>query len=383
MKIAIDINGITARSGLANYLRLLVPALAAEDRENDYLLYLHSWTPPELPPGLLKDAPNFSLAAQRLPQKAELLGERVLGLRLAEPFLLRRGVDVFHGPSNVLPRLSRIPSVLTLHHYMSPAHPLFSKHLGLAERFYFRQTDASLEEAAHVITDSDYTRGEVLNRFGLPPDRLTTICPGPAEPAPAPAPARMDEILSSYGLGRGYFLFVGPINERKNLPRLLEAFALALKERPGLKLAVAGDGDPAYMARVKRNAAELGLGAAVAFTGRTGPEQAAALYAGALALCYPSLFEGFGYPPLEAMAAGCPVLASRAASIPEVVGGAGLLFDPENPAEMAGAMLKLAGDPAAREALIAAGRARLPFFSWSKVARETIAIYRKAYAARK
>ncbi len=380
MKIAIDINGISERSGLANYLRLLIGALAEEDRENQYLLYLHSWGLRELRDLRLPRAGNFSLLTQRLPQRAELLGERVIGLRLVEPFLRRHGVDVFHGPSNVLPLLRGIPSVLTLHHYMSPDHPFFSRHLGASERFYFKLTDDSLKEASRVITVSDYTRKDILSRFSLDPARVKTVYEGPSELPPAPGAARVDEILAGYGLGRGYILFVGPINERKNLPRLLQAFSAVLKAVPGLRLAVAGDGAPSYMETIKRLAA--GLGGSVVFTGRTGPEQAAALYAGAAALCYPSLFEGFGYPPLEAMAAGCPVLASRAASIPEVVGGAGILFDPDNPGEIADAILAVVRDPGRREALAAAGRARLGEFSWAKAARATLAVYREALAGR-
>ena len=379
MNIAIDINGITAGGGLGNYLRQFVPALAQADKDNRYFLYLHSWNPPALPRGTVPDTPNFSLITQRLPQKAELLGERLLGLRLIEPFLLRRGIDVFHGPANILPRLRRIRSVLTLHHYMSPEDRFFSTHLGPMERFYFRATDASLTEATQIMTDSEFTRRDALGRFPLDPARVTTVYAGPSGLPPAPAPGRVREILAAYGLTERYLLFVGPINERKNLPRLLKAFALARASAPGLILAVSGDGAPAYMGIIKAWVGQLGLGPYVVFTGRTSAEQAAALYAGAAALCYPSLFEGFGYPPLEAMAAGCPVAASKAASIPEIVGKAGLLFDPENTAEMAAAIVRVSTDEALRAGLIASGREQAAGFSWLKAAREAVRIYGRAY----
>ncbi|HAT71231.1 MAG TPA: hypothetical protein DCS63_00245 [Elusimicrobia bacterium] len=378
MNIAIDINGITATSGLANYLRLLIKALAAADSENRYLLYLHSWKLPLLKPGMIPESHNFSVITQRVPQQAELIGERLLGLKLAEPFLLRHGVEVFHGASNILPKLSRIKSVLTLHHYISPDHPLFSKHLGRMERFYFHATDASLAEASHIITVSDYTRSCIINRFALEPAKVTTIYEGPSEQPPAPARERVAELMRAYGLTGSYLLFVGPISEHKNLPRLLEAFALVRASVPGLKLVVSGNGNPRYLAFVRERTAALGLAGDTVFTGRTTPEQLAALYAGAAALCYPSLFEGFGYPPLEAMSTGCPVAASNAASIPEVVGEAGLLFDPENTAEMAAAILK-AADKELRAGLIAAGRQQAGKFSWEKTARDTIGIYSKVY----
>jgi glycosyltransferase involved in cell wall biosynthesis len=381
MNIAIDINGITATSGLANYLRLLIKGLAAADRKNRYFLYLHSWNLPLLPPGTVPAQPNFSVITQRVPQQAELIGERLLGLKLAEPFLLKHGIDVFHGPSNILPKLSRIKSVLTLHHYMPLDHPFFSKHLGRMERFYFRATDNSLAEAAHVITVSEYTRRYIVDRFALDPAAVTAIHEGPSEQPPAPAPGRVRELLAGFGLTGEYLLFVGPINERKNLLRLLDAFALAGASLAGVKLAVSGDGAPSYMALVKDRVDELGLRSRVIFTGRTGPEQAAALYAGAAALCYPSLFEGFGYPPLEAMAAGCPVAASNATAIPEVVGKASLLFDPENTEEMAAALVRAATDKELRAGLIAAGRQRAADFSWDKTAAATLAVYEKLYAS--
>lgn len=381
MKIAIDINGITACSGLANYMRLLIKSLAAADAANRYYLYLHSWNLPALPPGLIPDAPNFSLITQKLPQTAELLGERLLGLRLVEPFLLRLGIDLFHGPSNTLPRLSRIKSVLTLHHYMPLGHPFFSKDMGSIEKFYFRATDASLTEATRVITDSEYTRRDAIKIFSLDPARVTTVYAGPSEQPPPPQAGRAAEILGAYGLTGGYLLFVGPINERKNLPRLLEAFALARAAGRDLKLAVSGDGAPSYLALIKEKTAALGLADRVVFTGRTDAAQSAALYAGAAALCYPSLFEGFGYPPLEAMAAGCPVIASNAASIPEIVGDGGLLFDPEDTAGMAGAILKVTGDEALRAGLIAAGKIQAGKFSWQKTAAEILAVYGQAYNA--
>lgn len=379
MNVAIDINGITAVSGLANYLRLLIRSLAEADHENHYFLYLHSRNFPELPPGTIPRRPNFTVIKQRLPQQAELAAERLLGLKLIEPFLLKNGIDVFHGPSNVLPRLGRIKSVLTIHHYMGLADPLFWKGLGRMERLYFKATEYSLTEASRVIADSDHTRRDVISRFQLAPGGVTTVRPGPSEMPPAPAAERIREILAGFGLTGSYVLFVGPINERKNLPRLLEAFAAARASAPGLRLAVSGDGAPAYVAAMKEKASELGLGGAVVFTGRIGLEQVSALYAGALALCYPSLFEGFGYPPLEAMAAGCPVLASNAASIPEVVGDAGILFDPENTAEIAKAILRVTQDPGLRTGLAKAGKEQAAAFSWEKAARETLGIYRKVY----
>jgi glycosyltransferase involved in cell wall biosynthesis len=384
MRIALDINGILENSGLGNHIRMLVRGLAAVDRENEYLLYLHQWGTGRLA-GLgdaLPKAANFSLLKLRVPDLPLMLAEHGLGLRVTDGLLAGRGIDVFHGPANLIPLTRRIPTVLTVHHYIGPGHEFFHGAAPWRQRFYFSATDASIKLAGHIITVSENTKTDVEAAFGVPPERVTAIHAGEPEIRP-PAPDTAQKVRARYGLPEKFVLFSGPLNERKNLGGFLRAFASVHGRCPGLKLVVTGSGAPAFMAGIRELISALGLTEDVTFSGLVAKDDLPGLYAASEFLAYPSLFEGFGYPPLEAMICGTPVLASNVTSIPEIVGEAALLADPRSESSMAGAIERLYSDQALRRELVEKGRVRAAGFSWRSNAAETVKIYRKVYAARR
>jgi len=232
-----------------------------------------------------------------------------------------------------------------------------------------------------VLTFSEHTRRDVASRLGLPLERIRAIPLAAHEQfRPVPDPAARHAVLSRCGLAdRPYILAVGRLEARKNLVRLVEAFALLRRGEPGLshRLVLAGEKGwegEAIFSTVRR----LGLDGEVCWIDFVPFADLPALLSGADLLVHPSLYEGFGLPPLEAMACDTPVVASQTTSLPEVVGGAGLLADPYSPASFAAAMRAVLTDAALAAELRARGRERVRKFTWEQTARLTLAAYEEA-----
>ncbi len=230
--------------------------------------------------------------------------------------------------------------------------------------------------ARKVVTTSEYSKRTLLRHYGGPAERYRVV---PCAPSRSFQPIhdgdRIQTALGRYQIDpeARYLLYVGGLSPHKNLPRLIEAFAAS--ERPELRFVIVGDlGDVfrTQIPEIREAVARHQVGLRVQFAGFVPDEDLACLYNAALALVQPSLIEGFGLPPVEAMACGVPVLASRAGSLPEVIGDAGLFFDPLKVHEMSAAIDRIAGDAALRAelALRAAARARL--FRWSTAARRVV-----------
>jgi glycosyltransferase involved in cell wall biosynthesis len=232
-----------------------------------------------------------------------------------------------------------------------------------------------------VLTDAEATRTEVVRRLGIPPARIRAV-PLAAGPAyrPVEDPERVAEVRGRYGLPEHYFLYLGGFDERKNLTTLFRAVAEARRREPGLPPLVVAGALPARETPLipdpRRLAREAGLDGGVTFPGRIAEEAKPALYSGALAFLFPSRYEGFGLPVLEAMACGAPVIAACATSLREVVGEAGLLVSPDDVAGWADAIVQLARNEELRRGLRALGLNRAAQFSWERTARETAAAYR-------
>ncbi len=223
----------------------------------------------------------------------------------------------------------------------------------------------AVEAASVVICISHTTRRDLVETFGTDEAKIVVTHLAPSidrsmAGGPEPVP------------DRPFVLFVGNRPRYKNFEGLLAAFAGARAELPELTLAVVGD---AFTKIEARGISERGLDDAVHLVGRVSDHHLAKLYSCSLCLAYPSLYEGFGLPPLEAMACGTVVVASARGSIPEVVGDAGVLVDPEDPAEMARALVSVATDTSLRSRLVAAGSERVGRFSWDDLARQTLAVY--------
>jgi glycosyltransferase involved in cell wall biosynthesis len=351
------------RSGIGRYTRALVEALVDGDRAVDWVLYLDR-PARDLPP---RAEPRV------LPWPQRLLWTHWAAAR----DLRRRPVDLFHGVTGFeLPRGGACRLVTTVHDLIPLRFPSLTP---WRHRWAVRLLlPGALRRAARVIAVSRATREEVLDRYRLPPERVVVV-PEAAHPrfAPPPAPERA-RVRARHGLPGPYVLFVGLLEPKKNLGILLRAVArLRRRERfRGTTLAIAGAAGWG-LGDLAGEAAGLGVGDLVRLLGPVPDQDLPALYAEALAFVFPSLWEGFGLPVLEAMASGTPVIATCRGAVPEVAGDAALLVEPEvDP--VADALDRLLGDPALRERLREAGCRRARTFSWERAAAETLAVYHAA-----
>jgi glycosyltransferase involved in cell wall biosynthesis len=287
------------------------------------------------------------------------------------------GVELLHEPHYTLPLGWSGPAVVTIHdlihlrfpRFFPPGVPLYARAVaGLAVR-----------RARLVIADSQSTRDDVVERLGADAARVRVIPLGVSAALSRRAPAEVEAWLRERSLPAGYLLYVGARKGHKNLGLLLETLArLAPASRPPLVLS----GPPWSAADpLARLAARHGLGGAIHFAGDLPDERAlACLYSGAALYLHPSLCEGFGLPPLEAMACGTPVLSSNGGALPETMGRAGVLLPPDDPEAWAGTVAALLGDRARREALVALGLERAGSFRWERTAQRTLDVYEEAVA---
>jgi len=371
LHIAIDASrlAVAERTGTERYSYELLAALARVDRRSRYTLYTNG-----LPAALPPLGPNMALCSIPLPR---LWTHARLG-----PALLRARPDVAFIPAHVVP-LARPPAaVVTIHDLGYLAFP--DAHTARRRLELHLTTLWSVRAARRVIAISAATRDDLLRRYGADPARVAVVHHGLAGAQfRPPNPNEIAAARARHGLERPYFLYVGTVQPRKNLERLIAAFAQAAGAGAlGEAELVLGGRRGWLSAPIERKAAELGLAGRVRFPGYLPDADLPALLGGALAFAFPSLYEGFGLPVLEAMACGAPVLTSATSSLPEVAGDAALLVDPRDTAAIAAGLARLAADPALRADLRARGMARAAGFTWERCARETLAILRDAAGER-
>jgi glycosyltransferase involved in cell wall biosynthesis len=357
MKIAID-----ARKwrdyGIGTYVRNLVRHLAHLDRETTYFLFCD-----RADQATLRDlAENFVPIVD---------GSSGYGIQehVSIPLKVRRlGADLLHSPHYVLPLLARGRAVVTIHDCI---HLLFPEYLPnrLAPRYAREMMGSAIRRSDLVLTVSEASRRDILSFYpSTSPDRVEVV-PNAIDEAilKEPGEEEMERVRERYQIRGRFVLYAGNIKPHKNLERLIAAFGL-LKQRPGhedLKLLIIGDEVNKYGA-LRRSVEAAGVRQDVRFFGFVPERTLAALYRLAAAFAFPSLYEGFGLPPLEAMACGTPVLTSRISSLPEVVGDAALLVDPYSVEDIAVGLERLLGDDVLRAALVERGRARVGQFSWER-----------------
>ena len=288
-------------------------------------------------------------------------------------------VDVIHAPAYTAPFWAPAPVVLTIHDVSYARHPEWYPY----RRDWVRQAfyRYSARTAAQIITDSTFSAAEIQAAYSVDRGRLSVVPLGvdgrfgPLDPAQAADLPR--------GVEAPYLLHVGDLHERRNLPVVVEALAAARAQRDAyrrLTLVLAGV-DRGVGDALDAMARAAGASGLVVRLGPVGETELQALYQRASALVYPSLYEGFGLPPLEAMACGLPVIASNAASMPEVVGDAGILLDPLDVGAWTDAIVRVVGDESLRERLRARGVQRAAGFTWARTARRTLDVYRRAAGA--
>ncbi len=362
--IAVDARKL-ADFGIGTYLRGLLLALARIDSASRYLL-LAPRSARDLLPGL---PGNFSW-----------IDEDARGYSLREQWSLSRHLarvrpDLFHSPHYVLP--ARIPArlVVTIHDLIHLAFPEFLPH-PLAVYYARLLLRRAVRRADRIVTVSAATAADLGQRLGVARERIDVIWNGVDDGFRRRLKApELERALAAFGLAPGYFLFLGNPKPHKNLERVVRAFA---RLPPGERLVVAGGS--AVAPDLRQWARELGLGESLVTLGRIEPKRLPALVQGAVALVFPSLYEGFGLPLVEAMAAGTPAIASTTPALAEIAGGAAELVDALDVGAIAAAMARLAADPARRSELTRAGLVRSEAFRWETCAASTLAVYRRVLA---
>ncbi|MCC6168708.1 MAG: glycosyltransferase family 4 protein [Caldilineaceae bacterium] len=298
--------------------------------------------------------------------------------------VLRRPPDVLFVPSHVVPwrrpprRLP--PTVVTIHDL---GYTLFPEAHPRGQRLYLRwSTRWSAQAATRVIAISQATARDLVRDTGIDPAKLRVIYEAPA-PLPNPSADAIAAARARYGLARPYALYVGTLQPRKNLARLIDAYArLRATHAVSWDLVLAG-GAGRLSAPILQQAQASPWAVSIHLPGYVQDTDLPGLMAGAHLFCFPSLHEGFGLPVLEAQALGVPVMTANNSALPEIAGDAALLVDPTDVEAMAAAMLRLSQDDALRARLIAAGFANMQRFSWEKAAVETLAVLQEAAAVRK
>lgn len=357
------------RAGVSHYIEQVLLHLAQIDRANHYTVY----TTRGLDQAALGLPANFVVKPSRLPTINPRV--RIPWEQGIAPLLLRGTTDLYHGCLNVAPLLSPVPTVITIHDL---AFIRFPQTFRAYNRIYLDlATRLSARRASRILAVSEHTKREVVGLLGIPPERVI-VTPNAARSHFRPsAPAAIEQLRARHGLPERFVLYVGTLEPRKNLTTLLEAFALVSRSVPDVPLLIGGGKGWMYepiFARLE----QLNLRDRVKFAGYLPEEELPLWYAAATVFVFPSIYEGFGMPPLEAMACGTPVITSNTSSLPEVVGDAGLMVAPTDTIGLAEAIRRVLVDADLRTELRQRGLARARRFSWADTAAKTLVAYREA-----
>jgi glycosyltransferase involved in cell wall biosynthesis len=355
------------QAGIGQYILQLVQGLAGLTKPNLQKTSVHElWVlrsrkaPPLELPSWVRQAKLWTPSHHRLESTAlrvELAGKRL---------------DLLHSPDFIPPFGGRFHSVITIHDLNFIHYPQF---LTAESARYYGQIHRAVERADHILTDSNWTRDDVINHFDVPPERVTTVhlAAGP-DYRPITDRQEIRRAVTRYGLPSSYIIFVGTLEPRKNVPTLLKALRGLHDQGYDAHLAIVGRKGWLYE-DIFSAVTDLKLADCVHFLENVTNQDLARLYSAACCLALPSFYEGFGLPPLEAMACGTPVVVSNRSSLPEVVGDAGLIIDPDSPEELGEALRRLLEDSELRSSLGQQGLMRSSEFSWRRAAHQTMTVY--------
>src|SRR5436309_3281673 len=363
MRIALDVSPLARnRAGIGTYVAHLLTSLVRLAPEHEFLLY----TPDALPK---KDYSFFNAQPHvRIIRCPTLL----MGLRARWDC-----VDLFHGLNFKLRGRGRFGGVVTIYDLSRDRLPQPSRKL-FGQRRSFLRTRRTALRASRIVTISEHSAKDIVEPYGVPRERIAIVSSAVGQEFyPVNDPAVQASIKARYGIRREAFvLSCGGTEPRKNIVGLIEAFGRAPRLREKLNLVVVGgmERDAEAILKAVRRAR---LDEAIIFPGHVPLEDLRALYSACSLFVFPSLYEGFGMPVLEAMACGAPVVSSNASSLPEVVGDAALLVDPRDPEAWAQAMTRVFEDAHLHDDLRRRGALRIKAFSWEQSAREQLRVYQE------
>jgi glycosyltransferase involved in cell wall biosynthesis len=379
VRIGIDYTAaVRQRAGIGRYAREVITALLAlENAQQDAYQYIIFAATGQLPRARwqreidrLRAICNSQFAVRDLPLSDDWVARIWHRLRLPVPVEMITGaLDIFYSPDFVLPPTRRATHTLLTVHDFSFLH--YPEHFVPKLVQYLNQVvPRSVNRADLVLADSEATRADLITHLGTPPDKVKVLYGG-VDPRfrPEPEPGENERLRARYGIGdRPYVLSVGTLQPRKNYARLIQAFA----QLADLHLLIAGGRGWLYqdiLAEVEKH------GDRVRILGFVDDADLPALYRNAVLFAFPSLYEGFGFPVLEAMACGVPVVTSSVSSLPEVAGDAALLVDPLDVDGLAEAMARALEDADLRQAMVARGLVQAAWFTWERAARQLLAAF--------
>ena len=373
--------GIDARffgphaKGLGRYAQKLIEEIEKTDDKNDYLIFLRQANFNEYQPQNLRF--KKILANWRWYS----LGEQLFFPRQ----LYRHKIDLMHFTHFNAPIFYRRPYVVTIHDLILRQWPTVKNNLFSRVKYFFKNfvykivIRLVLARAKKIIAVSQFVKNDIIKSFGVSPEKVKVIYEGAPEIANRKSQIADRQILEKYEIKKSYLLYVGNAYPHKNLVRLIEAFKILHNgQYPNLQLVLVGGEDYFYKKLKQENCDERGVcfGGGVIFTGFVSDEELGDLYQNAEVYVFPSLCEGFGLPPLEAMSYGVPVVAARVTCLPEILGEAAHYFDAQEPVDMAVKISEVLSNETLRQQFIAAGFAQIKKYSWSRMAEETMRIYK-------
>ena len=374
-------------SGSGQYLIHLLNALAQIDTQNEYILVgpdpLTKSVEQQLQAPFTQHVKGVTGPLGRNPSLEKMTWEQWTGPRTAR----RLGVDVFHVPHFAPPLVTgSTPVVATIHDVIPLRLPLYRA--SARAKVYSSVVSRAAHRATLVITISQHAKQDIIDTLKIPAEQIRVIYQGVSEDLkPVEDAEKLAAARARYGLTGRYVFYLGGLDARKNVPQLVRAFSQIYKRLgdPTLQLLISGNPDKhngSLFPDPRPVGADLGMNGQIIYR-FVEDEDKAALYSGASVFVFPSLYEGFGLDPLEAMACGAPVVCSNRTSLPEVVGDAALTIDPEDLPAIVDAMYQVLTSDELSADLKARGLARAKLFDWRKTASETLVVYEEAVARRK
>jgi glycosyltransferase involved in cell wall biosynthesis len=365
MRVAIDTRKIHD-FGIGTYIRNLLRQLARIDRDTEYVLLCRE---PDM--GIAAQlGPNFRSVREPSPNYS-------FREQIHVPWILRRErPDVYHAPHYVLPAAVRCRSVVTIHDCI---HLMFPQYLPNRAAYAYARASmwAAARRSHRILTVSEASKRDILDLFNVTPDKIVVVYNAIDEHFSAtPSAEHVARVRERYQLDHKFVLYVGNIKPHKNLVRLIEAFSQLRRTHDDLKLLIIGD-EISKLPALRRAVHRLKLHKHVRFLGYLKDDTLTVLYRLASVFVFPSLYEGFGLPALEAMASGTPVVTSNVSSLPEVTGGAAVLVDPYDVDSIGNGMRRVLDDPAFADELRIRGLARAREFSWERSVAKTRRVYRE------